>query len=234
MSKLIIQELHKAFSKNQVLKGIDLDFSNNGIWTILGPNASGKTTLIKAILGMVIPDSGNISINGETITNNWKYKDKISYLPQIAHFPDNLTVNELLKMIQELRNRTGDLESLINEFDLKPFLNTKIENLSGGTKQKLNLSIALMYENPIYLLDEPTAGLDPIAVINLKKILRKLKQDGKLIIITTHIIPLVEELTDKIIFLLEGKIKFCGLKTELQQNYNSKSLEESIAALLQG
>ncbi len=121
---------------------------------------------------------------------------------------------------------------MLTEFDLLPFLNTKIENLSGGTKQKLNLSIALMYDNPIYLLDEPTAGLDPVAVIKLKNLLKELKAQDKLIIITTHIIPLVEEITDKIIFMLDGKIKYCGLKSELNEKYSSQSLEESIAKML--
>lgn len=232
MAQLAINNIQKSFGKNQVLKGINLDFSNKGIWTILGPNASGKTTLIKSILGMVIPDLGKISIDGEEIINSWEHKEIINYLPQIAHFPENLTVKELLKMIQELRNREGILETLLTEFDLQPFLNTKIENLSGGTKQKLNLSIALMYDNPIYLLDEPTAGLDPVAVIRLKNLLKDLKAQGKLIIITTHIIPLVEEITDKIVFLLEGKIKYSGLKTKLIEEYGSKSLEESIAQML--
>lgn len=232
MAQLAVKDLQKAFGKNQVLKGISLDFSSKGIWTILGPNASGKTTLIKSILGMVIPDLGQISIDGRELINNWEHKEKISYLPQIAHFPENLTVKELLKMIQELRNRDGILDSLLSEFDLNPFLDIKIENLSGGTKQKLNLSIALMYDNPIYLLDEPTAGLDPIAVIRLKNLLKELKAQGKLIVITTHIIPLVEEITDKIVFLLEGKIKYSGLKTNLLEKYSSQSLEESIAIML--
>lgn len=233
MAQLIIKELQKSFGKNRVLKGINLDFSSNGIWTILGPNASGKTTLIKSILGMVVPDSGTISIDDTEVIGTWQYKENINYLPQMAHFPENLTVKELLKMIQELRNRNGNLDLLLEEFDLIPFINKKIENLSGGTKQKLNLSIALMYDDPIYLLDEPTAGLDPVAVISLKKILNELKDQGKLIIITTHIIPLVEELTDKIIFLLEGKIKYSGLKTNLINNYDSKSLEDAIAKMLE-
>lgn len=232
MAKLVIQDLRKTFSKTQVLKDVNLDFTSNGIWSILGPNASGKTTLIKTILGIVIPDSGSILIDGEEIISSWRYKEKISYLPQLAHFPENLTVKELLKMIQEIRKRKGSVDNFLAEFDLNPYLNSKIETLSGGTKQKLNLSIALMYDSPIYLLDEPTAGLDPLAVIKLKNILQELKKRGKLIIITTHIIPLVEELTDNIIFLLEGQIKFCGLKTQLNKKYDSKTLEESIALLL--
>ena len=90
-------DLHKKFGKNQVLQGIDLEIEQGGIFAILGPNGSGKTTLIKSILGMVIPNSGTIEIEGKPIKNDWKYRHKIDYLPQIANFPANLTVEELIE-----------------------------------------------------------------------------------------------------------------------------------------
>ena len=165
-----IKNIHKSFKQNHVLKGVDLSITNSGIWAILGPNASGKTTLIKSILGMVLPDQGHILINDNDVLGKWEYKKSINYLPQIARFPDNLTVVELFKMIEELRNSSGDLQPLIDRFDIKPHLKTKLSNLSGGTKQKVNLALALMYDNPIYIFDEPTAGLDPLALIELKDI----------------------------------------------------------------
>ena len=134
-----IENLYKSFGKNKVLEGIDLSISEKGIFAILGPNGSGKTTLIKSILGMVIPDNGTISINGNSIKNKWNYRNEIDYLPQIANFPANLTVQELIKMIKDLRNLRGDDQQLIDLFKLSPFLNKKLSNLSGGTKQKVNL-----------------------------------------------------------------------------------------------
>ena len=205
-----IKNINKSFKKNHVLKGVDLSIDKGGIWTVLGPNASGKTTLIKTILGMVLPDMGQISINGENILGKWEYKNSINYLPQIARFPENLTIIELFKMIEELRNSAGNLQPLINRFDIIPHLKTKLSNLSGGTKQKVNLALALMYDNPIYILDEPTASLDPLALIELKDILSQLKEKNRIVIITTHIMSLVEELADNIIFLLEGEIHFNG------------------------
>lgn len=227
-----IKNIHKSFKKNYVLKGVDLSINKGGIWAVLGPNASGKTTLIKTILGMVLPDEGQIYIDGENILGKWEYKKEISYLPQIARFPDNLTVVELFKMIEELRNSSGNLQPLINRFDIKPHLKTKLSNLSGGTKQKVNLALALMYDNPIYILDEPTAGLDPLALIEFKDILSQLKEKNRLIIITTHIMSLVEEFADNIIFLLEGEIRFNGSLEKLKKIYKEQNLERAIANIL--
>jgi Cu-processing system ATP-binding protein len=232
MTSISINGLHKSFHKNHVLKGISLDINESGIWAILGPNASGKTTLIKSILGMVLPDNGRIIINDKNVLGEWKYKSKLNYLPQIARFPDNLTVNELFKMIEELRGEKGDLQSYIIKFDIHSHLKTKLSNLSGGTRQKVNLALALMYDNPIYIFDEPTAGLDPVALIELKNTLLQLKQAGRLIIITTHIISLVEELADNIIFLLEGEIRFNGSIKQLMRVSGNKKLESAIAALI--
>jgi len=229
---LDIKNIHKSFKKNHVLKGIDLSIKKGGICAILGPNASGKTTLIKTILGMVVPDNGQIYINDVDVLGKWEYKKTINYLPQIARFPDNLTVVELFKMIEELRNSSGNLQPLIDRFNIKPHLKTKLSNLSGGTKQKVNLALSLMYDNPIYILDEPTAGLDPLALIELKDILSKLKDENRLVIITTHIMSLVEELADNIIFILEGEIHFNGSPSELKKIYKGKNIERSIAKML--
>ena len=174
-----IENLYKSFGKNKVLEGIDLSISEKGIFAILGPNGSGKTTLIKSILGMVIPDNGTISINGNSIKNKWNYRNEIDYLPQIANFPANLTVQELIKMIKDLRNLRGEDQQLIDLFKLSPFLNKKLSNLSGGTKQKVNLLLTLMFDSPLIILDEPTTGLDPIALLHLKKLILQEKAKGK-------------------------------------------------------
>jgi Cu-processing system ATP-binding protein len=227
-----IEQLHKRFVKNQVLKGIDLDISQNGIFAILGPNGSGKTTLIKSILDMVVPDSGKISINGTPIKKNWRYRDQIDYLPQIANFPSNLTVQELISMIKDLRNRTGNDKNLIGLFGLEPFLTKKLSNLSGGTKQKVNIVMTLMFDSPIIILDEPTTGLDPIAMIRLKELIIEEKAKGKTILITSHIMSFVEEMADEIVFLLEGKVYFKGNIEVLKKQTKESNFEYAIANLL--
>ncbi len=233
MDKTIkISGLHKSFKKLHVLKGIDLTIDKPGIYAVLGPNASGKTTLIKVMLGMVIPQKGNVEILGENIKNNPFYRKNISYLPQIARFPENLKVSELLEMIQDLQKRKGDTDDLIKGLKLEPYLDAKLVSLSGGTKQKVNVVLTFMYDNPIIILDEPTSGLDPISMVYLKKKIQEEKEKGKIILVTTHIMPLVEELADEIIFLLEGVISFRGSASQLKLDQGGESIEIAIANLL--
>jgi Cu-processing system ATP-binding protein len=227
-----IEQLHKRFGKNQVLKGVDLDIAQQGIFAILGPNGSGKTTLIKSILGMVIPNSGSIHVGYTSTKKSWKYRDQIDYLPQIANFPANLTVKELIAMIKDLRNRPGADEKLIRLFKLEPFLSKKLSNLSGGTKQKVNLVLTLMFDSPIIILDEPTSGLDPIAMIYLKELITEEKAKGKIILITSHIMSFVEEVADEIVFLLEGKVYFKGDIEALKVQTQESNFERAIANLL--
>ncbi len=227
-----IQDLHKKFGKNIVLSGVDLSISEGGIFAVLGPNGSGKTTLIKSVLGMVIPNKGEISVLGKSIKNNSAYRNKIDYLPQIANFPTNLKVKELIKMIKDLRGNTNEDQRLIKLFKLEPFLNKKLGNLSGGTKQKVNLVLTFMFDSPLIILDEPTTGLDPISLIRLKELIQIEKDKGKTILITSHIMSFVEEVSDEIVFLLEGKIYFKGTITELKNKTNQPDFEHAIASIL--
>lgn len=228
-----VKDLHKKFGKNEVLKGIDLNIERGGIFSVLGPNGSGKTTLIKCILGMVLPDSGAISVDGKPLKNNFKYRNEIDYLPQIANFPGNLKVNELIAMIKDLRDSkaTKD-EELIELFKLQPFLNKKLANLSGGTKQKVNLVLTFMFDSPLIILDEPTSGLDPISHLRLKNFIFSEREKGKTILVTSHILSFVEEIADEIVFLLEGKIYFKGTITELKTKTEQPDFEHAIASIL--
>ncbi|MCO6476252.1 MAG: ABC transporter ATP-binding protein [Phaeodactylibacter sp.] len=230
---ITIEKLKKSFGSQEVLKGINLEFQRPGITAILGPNGSGKTTLIKSILGMVLPDKGRIRVGGEDVKGGWAYRRQIDYLPQIARFPENLTVQELIRMIRDLRGGRPDAEHLIRRFGLGPFLGKRLGNLSGGTRQKANIVLALMYDSPVLILDEPTSGLDPVAMLRLKELLRQEKEKGKHIIVTTHIMGFVEEMADEVVFLLEGHIHFQGGLQELKEKYGANSLELAIARILQ-
>ncbi|MEZ4773213.1 MAG: ABC transporter ATP-binding protein [Bacteroidia bacterium] len=227
-----VQNLHKSFGKIKVLKGISLDISKPGIFAILGPNGSGKTTLIKSILGMVIPDKGKILFGNTDIHRQWEYRDQIDYLPQIARFPENLTVQEVLRMVKDLRPRRANDEELIEKFELQAFVQQRLGNLSGGTRQKVNLVLAFMYDSPIMILDEPTSGLDPVAMIRLKELIAREKAKGKTILITSHIMGFVEEIADEIVFLLEGDMYFRGSPAKLLQTYGAETIEQAIANLL--
>ena len=228
---IVVEDLHKKFGKNEVLVGIDLKIEKPGIYAILGPNSSGKTTVIKSILGMVIPNKGRIEVFGKNVSRKWKYRKNVNYMPQIANFPGNLKVGELLDMIKDLRRNHSDETRLIELFGLEPFLNKKLANLSGGTKQKVNIVIALMFNSQLLILDEPTAGLDPAALIVLKRLILEEKTKGKVILITTHIMDFVEEMADEIVYLLEGKIYFQGSIKELTKRTEQSDFEHAIATI---
>jgi Cu-processing system ATP-binding protein len=227
-----IANLKKSFGKVSVLDGVSLSITKKGIFAILGPNGSGKTTLIKSILGMVIPQAGEIKVNGQDIRGKWDYRKDIDYLPQIARFPDNITVEELLRMIKNLRGKKANDQALIDLFKLGPFLDKKLGNLSGGTKQKVNLVLTFMFDSPILVLDEPTTGLDPVSLVHLKDIIRQEKAAGKTILLTTHIMDFVETMADEIVFLLEGDIYFKGSVEELKKKSSQNDLEHAIATIL--
>ena len=224
-----IEHLNKKFGKLEVLKDLDLTIKKGTINAILGPNGSGKTTLIKCMLGMVIPGSGTISIADKSIKGDWKYRDEIDYMPQIANFPPNLKVKEIISMLKDIRNREARDAELIEYFELSPYLNKQLRNLSGGTMQKVNIVLAFMFDNPLLILDEPTNGLDPVALIRLKDLIAKEVASGKTILFTTHIIRLVEELAEDIVFLLEGQIYFQGSVKEMVSQQKAPDLEHAIA-----
>jgi Cu-processing system ATP-binding protein len=226
-----IENLHKRFGKNKVLSNLDLEIQGSGIFAVLGPNGSGKTTLIKCVLGMVIPSSGAIEVQGKTIKKHWKYRQEINYLPQIANFPGNLRVKELIRMIKDLRQKESREEELIKLFGLEPFLDKKLSTLSGGTKQKVNLVLTFMFDSPLLILDEPTTGLDPGSLIKLKELILREKNKGKTILITTHIMQFVEEMADEIVYLLEGNIFFKGSVKQLMTKTHQTDFEHAIAAI---
>ncbi len=228
-----LSNIKKDFGKHKVLKGVDLSFSEGKIYSILGPNGSGKTTLMKSILGLVKPSSGAITVCGKDAINDFKQREFIGYAPQIARFPENLTVNEVIKLVTSIRKQPSNPDPLIQLFEIDSFRTQRLKNLSGGTRQKVNLALSLMFDSKIYILDEPTSGLDPINRIRLKELLLDLKQQGKTILVTTHILHLAEQISDELIFLLEGKIKYSGPTEELMSMTSSENLEQAIAKLIQ-
>ncbi|MBI9040062.1 ABC transporter ATP-binding protein [Lutibacter sp.] len=226
------KNLHKKFGKLVVLNGLDLNIKEGGIFAILGPNGSGKTTLIKCLLGMVIPNEGSIAYKGKSVLRKWDYRNDLNYLPQIANFPPNLTVVELIEMVKNLRPKQSYEQDLIKLFGLTDSLQKKLGNLSGGTKQKVNIVLTFMFDSNLIILDEPTNGLDPIALIHLKELILREKAKGKTILITTHIMSFVDEMADEIVFILDGKIYFKGSVDALKKQTNNDNLEHAIANLI--
>jgi len=227
-----IEGLHKYYGKHHVLKDINLDIGEAGIYAILGPNGSGKSTLLKSIIGLVNPGQGNIRVNGTSVGDTHTYRNNISYLPQIARFPDNLRVYELIRLIKDIRDQEADESELVSLFQVESEMRKKLRNLSGGTRQKVNMILGFLFDTPYLVLDEPTVSLDPVSLAKFRKIISEKKKQGKVIIYTTHIMNLVEELSDSIILLMEGRMIFKGGLEEIYKKTGSSSLENAISMLV--
>jgi Cu-processing system ATP-binding protein len=226
------RDLKKNYGKLEVLKGIDVRITSGLTTAILGPNGSGKTTMIKCILGQVHPDHGEILFREHSIKGQWQYRNEIGYLPQAASFPENLRVRELIEMVEDIRGPEQRKNQLLNLFNLELCLDKKVKNLSGGTKQKVNLLLTFMFGCPLYVLDEPTSGLDPVALMRFKVFLGELKTTGITILLTTHIMGLVEEIADDVIFILEGRVYFNGKLNDLLKQAGKLNMEQAIAGIM--
>ena len=229
-----INNLKKAFGAQQVLKELNLNVPDGQATGIVGPNGAGRTTLIKTMLGLVKADSGDISINDIHLNGNYNYRRDIGYMPQQAHYPEQMIVSELLHFIEDLRGDEAVYkQELIKEFNLEPELHKQLRVLSGGNKQKVGATLAMMFDPAILFFDEPTAGLDPRSSFIFKERIQKEKEAGKTVLITSHIMSELEQLVDHVIFILEGEIKYYGRIDDLLKENRQERLEGAIAKLME-
>lgn len=231
---IIATNVNKIFGKLIALDNVSAVCNKGECIALLGPNSSGKTTFIKSILGMVIPDSGFITFNGNNIIHNWEYRSQIGYMPQIGRYPENMTIGQVMDMMIDIRKiTTTNLdEDLVNEFDLKNLYDKRMRTLSGGTRQKVSASLAFLFKPQVLILDEPTAGLDPVATEILKDKILKEKANGKLVLITSHVLSELDDLATQIIFLNEGKLKFHKNISDLRTETGEERLSKAIAFVM--
>ena len=164
-----VENLTKSFGKFKALDNVSLDFERGKTISLLGPNGSGKTTLIKSILGLVIPEKGTIKINDQETRSHYSYRSQIGYMPQIGRYPENMTIKQVINMLKEIRkDKQSYDEELIDSFGIPAIQNKTMRNLSGGTRQKISACLAFLFSPDIFILDEPTAGLDPLSSELLK------------------------------------------------------------------
>jgi Cu-processing system ATP-binding protein len=230
---ITITGLTKRFGKLDVLRSLDLEMGAGRVTAIVGPNGAGKTTLIKAMLGLTRADAGSITIDGNRVAEDPAYRAAIGYMPQSARFPENLTGAELLSMLRDLRDATTAVdEGLIRQFGLEGELTKPLRTLSGGTRQKVNAAMAFLFDPAVLILDEPTAGLDPVASGILKNKVREARTAGKTLVLTSHIMSELEELADDVAFLLDGQVRFAGPVHDLKVKTRQLSLEHAIAEMM--
>lgn len=230
-----INKLSKKYGKLTILNEIDLHIRPGVVTAILGPNGAGKTTLIKSILGLVKPDGGAIKVGETLINGDADYRKQIGYMPQLARYPENLSVCEIVEMIRDIRQFDGkEDDELIHDFVLEKEWNKPFKTLSGGNRQKVSAVLAFLFNPSILFLDEPTAGLDPISSSKLKDKILMAKSQGRTIVLTSHVLSEVHELSDHVVYLLDGKVRFEETIPVLLQNTGQITLERAIATMIQG
>ena len=229
-----IKNLTKKFNKFTALNQVNIRFNDGHSVALIGPNGCGKTTLIKCILGLNVVEDGEILVNNESVKEHYLYRKNIGYMPQIGRYPENMTIAQTIQMIKDTRKVSeNELDTeLLEAFELKSIFDKKMRTLSGGTTQKASAVLAFLFNPGIIILDEPTAGLDPLASEILKNKIIKEKNKGKLIIITSHLLSELDDIVSEIVFMNEGKVIVHQSVEELMTERKTEKISESIISIL--
>ena len=231
---IIASNLTKRCGKLKALDDVSISCNRGECIALMGPNGSGKTTLIKCILGMVVPDSGFITFNEKNILHDWQYRRNIGYMPQIGRYPENMTIRQVIDMIKDIRgldNKKID-EDLVQSFGLNEILQKRMRTLSGGTRQKVSASLAFLFDTDVLILDEPTAGLDPVSSEILKEKIRSEIKKNKLILITSHILSDLDELVTQVMYMQEGRLLFHKDISMLRSETGEQKLAKAIVNVM--
>ena len=224
----------KKFGKLFALNKVSLRLEDGKTISLIGPNGSGKTTFIKSLLGLVVPESGTILFDEVNIKNDSAYRNKIGYMPQISRFPENISIAQLFDMVRDIRKNgnTNEDHDLISIYGLDKMRDKALRTLSGGTRQKVSASLAFLFNPPVIILDEPTAGLDPLSAEQLKDKIRTEKEKGKLILITSHILSDLDDITSEIVYMQDGSLLFHKSIVDLRNDTGEEKLARAIAQVM--
>jgi Cu-processing system ATP-binding protein len=228
-----VDRLEKSFGRLHVLRGVSLSFQPGRVTALIGPNAAGKSTLLKCILGLVRPDAGRITVGADIAGKGDAYRRRIGYMAQAPSFPEHLTAREVTRMLKDLRGPAAAVDDqLYASFGLAASLDKPLGTLSGGTRQKLNAALAFLFRPDVVILDEATAGLDPVAAGQLKEKVTAARDAGATVIITSHVIAELAELADDVALLLDGELRYQGALSQVIRDTGEPRLERAIASLM--
>ena len=220
-----LKDIKKTFGKKEVLHGVNLTFEK-GIYGLLGPNGAGKTTLMSIMVGLLNASAGEVLFDGEPVTkNNNAFLRKLGFLPQYSGYYKNYTAAEFLAYMSALKgipdkNKT-QIHELLDFVNLGDCADQKVGTFSGGMLRRVGLAQTLLGDPDVIILDEPTAGLDPIERIRLRNLLSEIAQN-RTVIIATHIVPDIEYIANKVVLLFDGQVKTSGTPETLIQEINGK------------
>lgn len=224
---ITIKNLNKSYGKLHVLHNINLQLEKGQCIGFVGPNGCGKTTLMKCILGLATPQSGEVIVNGMNVQDNPSYRQHIGFMQQNSCFPENMSVRETFKTIEDVRSTDVTLDKELYEaYAIDRIAEKKTKTLSGGTSQKVNATLAFLFNPDILILDEPTASLDPLAANILKE--KIVKEKDKLVFITSHILSELEGIVTHIIFMEEGHILFFKPVDELLKETQQDNVSQAV------
>lgn len=230
---LEIEKVSKRFGSLRVLTEVSMVARAGRVTAVLGPNAAGKTTLAKIVAGLAHADRGVVRIGGVALDARGEYKRQIGYMPQTPALPDNLTPDDLFSLLRSLRGNTAPTDAaLISDLDLGEHLKKPFRTLSGGTKQKVNAVAAFLFSPSLLVLDEPTNGLDPAAAGIVRAKIRRCRDEGRSVLLTSHIMSEIEQLADDVVLLYDGTVRFSGDVPTLKHNTRQASVEDAVAVLM--
>lgn len=223
----------KRYGRLAVLDALSLDLPRGTVTALVGPNGSGKTTLLKILLGLVRPDAGTVELlgeDGQPVMGD--RRAHLGYMPQAPRFPDNLTGREVLDLVRGLRSDAPTDPDLAATFGLDAFLDRPVRTLSGGMRQRVSAAVAFLFRPSVVVLDEPTAGLDPLASAALKDHVVAARRAGTTFLLTSHVMSEVAEMADRVAYLHAGRVVFAGAASELADRTGEAVLERAVAALM--
>ncbi len=220
---LIVKNLTKKFGSTLAVDDVSFTINTGEIFSLIGPNSSGKTTIVKSIVGLLQPSSGNIDVGGyDVVTNGEKAKSLIGYIPDEPSIWPFMTGEEFLYFTQALfgkekKNNSHTISKLLSTFNLSGLEKRYFEEYSRGNKQKFSIMAAISHHPKLLLIDEPIVGLDPTGADIAKKLFVEYAKAGGSILLVTHTLPVAQEISDRIGFLKEGKLLIAGTLPELRQ-----------------
>lgn len=234
MARVIFENAGKRYGKMWALREFSARFEPGEAVSVIGPNGSGKTTLIKCMLGLVHATTGTIHVNGQKVGSDPSYRHQLGYMPQISRFPNELKIGQLIDLMDDIRGNTMSREEgpLVKELGVDGMMDKRLGTLSGGQRQKVSAVLAFRYSPTVLVLDEPTAGLDPLSSQILLSAVRDIKRSGCTVMITSHLMEEVEAMADRIAYLQDGRLQFLLSPEEITGATGHERLSKAIPAML--
>jgi ABC-2 type transport system ATP-binding protein len=226
---LAVRDVVKVFGAVRAVDGVSFNIRRGTITGLLGRNGAGKTTTIRMITGIFMPDSGSIEWLGETAGAGGSFRDRVGYLPEERGLYKQMKLVEQLLFLAEIKGRRAaevrpTIDRWLERFELTEKRDAKVEELSKGNQQKVQLIGALLHDPELIILDEPQSGLDPVNMVLVRNLLRELKEEGRTILLSTHMMGEAEKMADEIVLIHRGKVVLEGGLENVRESYGRNTL----------